>query len=297
MDNNHKTQVQPEVTAREIIQYLDRQYADRSEATKHRLLSDFLRSKKRQDESISQHLSKLKEKRAALRNLGEDHSEEFFQVLIINSLPPEYGDLLGQWETMHHSMKTTIFLESWLKQKEEKVKEQGPAMAVALTGSSRKPWDQMTIKEKKEVSKCKACNKKGHWAAECPKAKDDKGDKAGDVKTIRTNVIFNMGNLDPGPLQKWVLGSGATQHMCNTKQLFSELVLFEVPRQASVGDGKKIQVMGVGTVNIVAMVNGEKVTGTLSEVSYIPSLATNWAQWEQLQNVEFQLDLKARLAG
>jgi len=46
------------------MSYLDRHYADRSEATKHRLLSEFLRCEKRPEDSMSQHISKLKEKRA-----------------------------------------------------------------------------------------------------------------------------------------------------------------------------------------------------------------------------------------
>lgn len=97
MDTAHKIQVQAEVTARQIMSCLERQYANASAANKLRLLVGYLRFTKAPNDTINQHYGKLKEQRAALANLGETHSEEFFQVILINSLTDgEYGDLLSQ---------------------------------------------------------------------------------------------------------------------------------------------------------------------------------------------------------
>lgn len=57
---------------------VDRQYANRSQATKHLLLSGFLRQTKSAGDTQNQHAGKLKELRAALENLGERFTEDFY---------------------------------------------------------------------------------------------------------------------------------------------------------------------------------------------------------------------------
>ena len=267
MDEAHRIQVQAEPTAKDIMTCLETQYENRSLANKHRLLSTFLRQQKEPTATISQHIGKMKELRAALANMKETYSEDFFQVILINSLPAEYGNLMEQWELVHGSMKNTEFLTSLLHQKEKSVKTES---AIFAGKAPAKDWKSLSIEEKKKISKCKLCWEKGHWARECPKAANDTTDKPQKV-----NVIFNLGSLGADLKDKWILDSGATQHMCNNKAWFAELKIFEEPKLASVGDGKKIPVLGIGNVNIVAMVNGSEVTGTLTNVSFILSLATN----------------------
>jgi len=240
--------------------------------TKHRLLSDFLRLKKRPEDTIGQHVGKLKEKRAALKNLGEDYSDEFFQVIVINSLPAEFGDLLGQWDTLHGSMKTTAFIQSWLKQKEVSLNGAKGELALAVSGPAKKPWDQLSIRERKKISRCKICNTIGHWAKECQKGEQQDNAKKDEQ---RLNVILNIGNLGPELKKSWVLDSGASQHMCNELGWFTDIAPYNIPNSASVGNGEKIEVWGIGSVRIECRVNGKTIEGTLTGVSFIPTLGTN----------------------
>lgn len=53
------------------------------------------------------------------------------------------------------------------------------------------------------------------------------------------------------------------------------LTYYGVPKEATVGDGKTVDVVGVGQVAFKAKVNGIQVEGTLTDVSLIPNLATN----------------------
>jgi len=275
MNNDLKLQVQSEQSARDILAYLDRQYADRSEATKHRLLSEFLKCTKRPEDSIGQHIAWLKEMRAALKNLNEEYSDEFFQVIVINSLPAEYGDLLGQWEMMHHSMKTTAFLESWLRQKEVNL-ESRANMVLAVSCEGRKSWAQMSVRERKLASSCRTCGKRGHWAKECP-SRGEKTDtaKSIDISSAKVNVLFNAGRFGSGLKDKWILDSGATQHMSNNRNWFTKLTMFSSPKCASIGDGQEIEVWGHGSIDVQCQVGVETVSGTLTDVSFIPKLATN----------------------
>lgn len=105
-------------------------------------------------------MGKLKELRSALENLGERFTEDFFNVILINSLPPEYGNFLDQWEMAHPSMKTTEFLLSILQQKEQSFAQNNMLAMV----TKNRDWNSMTPEEKKRVSKCKRCGLKGHWA-------------------------------------------------------------------------------------------------------------------------------------
>lgn len=78
MDDAHKLQVQAEPSAYAIMRNLDRQYANRSAANKHRMLSSFLKLCKSPAETLNQHVGKLKELRASLANLKEEFTDDFF---------------------------------------------------------------------------------------------------------------------------------------------------------------------------------------------------------------------------
>ena len=138
---------------------------------------------------------------------------------MLNSLPPEYGDVLGQWETLHGSMKTTTFLESWLKQKEISLKESRSEAEFAVSGQQKKSWEQMSIRERKKISRCKVCNEVGHWAKECPKqSKESGGQGESQDGTRKQKMVLNIGNLGPSLKDRWILDSGGTQRMCNHKE-------------------------------------------------------------------------------
>ena len=91
MDEPHRLQAEAEPTAKEIFESLERQYANKSAASKHRVISEMLRYKKNPAHNVNQYVAKLKEMRASLASLGESQSEEIFQVIVIESMPAEYG--------------------------------------------------------------------------------------------------------------------------------------------------------------------------------------------------------------
>ena len=84
---------------------LERQYANSSAGNKHRLISSFRSYKMQQGDSLNQHFARLKAIRVTLQGLGVRQSEDFFQILLINSLPKEYGDKMYTWEVVHPDME------------------------------------------------------------------------------------------------------------------------------------------------------------------------------------------------
>lgn len=178
---------------------------------------------------------------------------------------------------IHPSMKTTEFLLTTLQQKEGLLKESG---SLSLMANKKKDWASMTIEEKKKHSRCKICNEKGHWVRECPSAPQQAEKPAAEkkpqvtaVKETKANIMFNLGSIKLK--DKWILDSGATEHMCNNKLWFSQLSSYTTPRTTAVGNGDSIGVYGVGQVELVSKVGSETQTITLTNVSYIPGLVTN----------------------
>ena len=51
--------------------------------------------------------------------------------------------------------------------------------------------------------------------------------------------------------------------------------MFDPPIDVMVGNGDTIKVLGVGEIEFVGQVDGKTVHGSLSDVYYMPDLATN----------------------
>lgn len=250
---------------------LERQYANCSAASKHRLPSNYFKTQKEPSDSLSQHVGKLKEIRASLANLGEPHSDEMFQVVLINSLPTEFGDVMRDWEMTHPDLKTTEFLLNFLQQREIDMKSK---IQFGMTATRAQATQQgyKPLSEIKKVTKCKDCRQKGHWAGdkECSKSKSESSEVARPLK-----VSLNAGKIASWLKDRWVSDSGVTTHMCNNRAWFVTLNMYSEPLHAMVGNGTNIPILGVGTVEVIFIVNGQKIEGELTNVSYIRQLATN----------------------
>lgn len=148
MDNNHKLQVQTETTAKSIMTTLERQYADTSASNKHRLLSEYFRSNKEPGDTMAQHIASLQ----------ENHSEEMFQVIVINSVGAEYAIIMEIWDTTHVDLKTDVLINLLLK-REQVLNQQTDQVLLTQRGQGQK----INVVEIKKISKCSRCGQKGHW--------------------------------------------------------------------------------------------------------------------------------------
>lgn len=272
MDESHRSQVRGCAKSKDIIDRMRLVYADNSAANVYRLLHRYYRYQKLESDTISEHLGKMDEMRRGLADLGEKQSDTLYQVTLIGSLPSEYQSLMETWELTHPDMRTNAVLVARLLKREEDVKGQMGGVAMAA-GKLSKDWNSMTIQERKKISRCKECQQKGHWYAECPSRQGKSGSDS--QKTQAANILFNLGNIGPELKYQWIADSGATQHMCNNQDWFTKLTFHAVPRTATVGDGNKVIELGYGEILINRTVKGVQQEGTLVNVAFIPSLASN----------------------
>lgn len=164
MDIEHQNFVQAESTARGMMDVLNREYADKTEANKHKMLSEYFRYQKRPEDSIIKHVTTLKTMRAALSNVNEVHSDALFQVNLLHTMPPEFDEVKKAWQITHPSMKSNEFLISMLKKREEEIRSaiEQPSQELMLLKRS--------IQEMKKSSHCGKCKQLGHWHKDlvCP---------------------------------------------------------------------------------------------------------------------------------
>ena len=76
--------------------------------------------------------------------------------------------------------------------------------------------------------------------------------------------------------ESWIVDSGATCHMCNSKTSFSELHPLTRPQEVTLGDGHILEATAKVTVMIEMLLpDGSTKKCKLQDVLYVPKLSHN----------------------
>ncbi|WVZ75292.1 hypothetical protein U9M48_023362 [Paspalum notatum var. saurae] len=170
-------------------------------------------------------------------------------------------------------------------------------------------------------NECRYCGKKGHWARECREKKRDEAahtaqaeegesDQALLVATAMVTIepssptppaatpaihinedklFVQLGDGREGESTRWILDTGATNHMMSSRSAFSELDT-GVHGTVKFGDGSVVGIEGRGTV-LLNCKNGEHQA--LTGVYHIPRLTTNIVSLGQLKEDGFKILLES----
>ncbi|KAF8725661.1 hypothetical protein HU200_020204 [Digitaria exilis] len=158
---------------------------------------------------------------------------------------------------------------------------------------------------------CRYCGKTGHWARECPKRRRDGLALAAQVEEeseptllvtaglplppvaaaatqihIDEDKLFvQLGERSDGDTARWILDTGATNHMTGARSAFAELDS-GIRGTVRFGDGSTVGIEGRGTV-LFQCKTGEhqKLTG----VYHIPRLTANIISLGQLEEEGFKI--------
>ena len=138
---------------------------------------------------------------------------------------------------------------------------------------------------------CFHCGGIGHYKRDCwklseRKAESQKETKGGKHKTSlvteqdsssdNAEVMVVGHALSIGPFDSWIVDSGATSHMCTSRELFTEYISFQNPGEVTVGDGRVLNVVCHGTVGLLMRLSGGKVKKcVLQDVLHVPDLSCN----------------------
>ena len=284
LDDNHVEKVSSCATAKDMMERLTTIYADNSAVNTERLLERFFEHQFKVGETMSNHIARLESMRLELSNMGQSLSDGVFMAKLLSSLPENYSNMKSGWDFAHPDTKTIPSLVSHILKTEEKLKEENDvAKALLAKRPQSGSKDTMSIEERKRITRCGKCGHKGHWHRECSTRPENyirkPGDKEQPVENAsekeKQRVSLNVGDLDASMRDMWLSDSGASNHMCNRKDWFSELVLYPSPRACTVGNGERTQILGEGKVEVVSSVGENEVAMTLNEVLLVLELPAN----------------------
>jgi hypothetical protein len=162
---------------------------------------------------------------------------------------------------------------------------------------------------------CRYCSKKGHWARECRKKKQDEVVHAaqaeeedeltlfmvnatpieliavqahpGTVHLDESKLFVQLGENGGGDSARWILDSGATNHMTGLQEVFSKIDL-GVHDTVRFGDGSVVNIEGHGSILIKCKTGGHNA---LTGVYYIPRLMVNIINLGQLLEAAYKIVL------
>lgn len=181
-------------TVKEMWDKLGRIHEQKSQSNKMMILQKFHGYRMDSNESVVQHVSRVQNLAAQLKDLGENVSEVAIMAKVLDSLPSRYNALQTAWDSVPVENQSLENLLERLIEEEKRFEGDGDitsALAdVSLGGkkkkivagsagkTSGKGWDS----DKADVE-CFYCKRKGHYARECRKKDWDKRYMKSDEKS------------------------------------------------------------------------------------------------------------------
>ena len=219
---------------------------------------------------MQQHIKTFVELFDELAVIGDAVEDEDMVINLLASLPDSYSTLVTALEASDAVPSWDIVTEK-LYHEEQKVKRKSESESAML---GKKKGDKSNLK-------CFECGAKGHFKRQCSKflAKIKKENNQANVASDNSGGNNNVTLLASAFIGKkgnaWVIDSGASQHMCNSKNSFCKLEKLEVPIPIEIGDGTVIDAVGIGKVSLKVNLPSRKSNCFLENVLYVPKLFCN----------------------
>ena len=262
---------------------LEEQFQRKTWSNKLQLRRKLFSLKLKQGESVHEHTKAMTEVFEALAVIGDAVSEEDQVVYLLASLPASYDMLVTALEAQSENVPRWELVTERLRHEEQKQKEKTPTD----NGKKLAFVSKQQILKKGDPKKhltCHFCKKPGHFKRDCRKFLATQQEKrqssnAADAKKpacseSEREVLVTTHALTASSRQKWIVDSGATCHMCNDKDLFSEIKGLETPQEITLGDGHVLQATAEGTVTLTTLLpDGNTKECELKNVLLVPKLS------------------------
>lgn len=270
-------------------------YEQKSKTSIHLLQQKFYSFTKIEEDDMATHISKLQSIVQQLKDLGETISDSMVVTKILMTLPSEFSHFITAWESTTEEDQTLEKLTQRLLMEESRFTSKTVESSVALVTKMYHKRNQRGSEGK--PGKCFNCNQSGHWRSNCPKEAGNPSNSRAHDEAKRSNRNTQMedkpsnrhtngrGTAFVGEVvsklkyrkrdKRWILDTGASDHMSFKLEWFSNYVRFSVPISVKIGDGKHIPALGYGDIEILAFNGDEWCRSYLEGVLYVPDLHVN----------------------
>ena len=224
---------------------------------------------------IESHLRSMKELTDRLAAVKAPVSEEDQVAVLLGSLPEQYSTLVTALEARGEDLNLQYVQQALINEEQRKEKSS------AITRSHEDTAFAVRKDRYSRTITCYGCGKSGHIRRNCPINRPQQTTNHTASEAVTADrcdgeaFSFCMTKSSRPSHQRWVIDSGATEHMASEKDLFSSYKEITAQQKVCVTDGRSLHAVGVGTIHVRVRRRNTFVTTPISDVLHVPGLQTN----------------------
>ena len=151
-------------------------HEQKTETNKLGLLQKFHGYQMCAGDSVVQHVAKIKNMAAQLRDVGENVSENTLMAKILASLTPKFSTLLTAWDSVEPARQTAANLMERLIREDARLSDDADAASALVASKNNKKNNSEKPRKPRGEIECYKCHEKGHFARWCKNQRRKKSD-------------------------------------------------------------------------------------------------------------------------